>query len=59
LTEAFAKSGAVDLGSGDVALLNYAYALEQLEAAFSCPPGHGYLTIDAKPRSTIIFCGIG
>lgn len=27
-------SGAVDLGSGDTGILNYAYALEQLEAAF-------------------------
>ncbi|HVG15109.1 MAG TPA: ferritin-like domain-containing protein [Chitinophagaceae bacterium] len=27
-------NGAVDLGSGDVGILNYAYALEQLEAAF-------------------------
>jgi hypothetical protein len=27
-------SGAVDLGSGDTGVLNYAYALEQLEAAF-------------------------
>ncbi len=27
-------SGGVDLGSGDVGVLNYAYALEQLEAAF-------------------------
>ncbi|MBC7874355.1 MAG: ferritin-like domain-containing protein [Ferruginibacter sp.] len=26
--------GAIDLGSGDVGILNYAYALEQLEAAF-------------------------
>ena len=26
--------GSVDLGSGDVGILNYAYALEQLEAAF-------------------------
>ena len=26
--------GAVDLGTGDVGILNYAYALEQLEAAF-------------------------
>lgn len=26
--------GAVDVGSGDVGVLNYAYALEQLEAAF-------------------------
>lgn len=28
------KAGAVDLGKGDVGILNYAYALEQLEAAF-------------------------
>lgn len=28
------QSGAVDLGSGDTGILNYAYALEQLEAAF-------------------------
>jgi hypothetical protein len=34
LTEAFAQGGAVDLGGGDVGVLNYAYALEQLEAAF-------------------------
>lgn len=27
-------AGAVDLGSGDTGILNYAYALEQLEAAF-------------------------
>ena len=33
LTEAFARD-AVDLGSGDIGVLNYAYALEQLEAAF-------------------------
>lgn len=29
-----APSGAIDLGSGDPGILNYAYALEQLEAAF-------------------------
>jgi len=28
------QNGGVDLGSGDVGILNYAYALEQLEAAF-------------------------
>ncbi|HMK04856.1 MAG TPA: hypothetical protein VK489_11720, partial [Ferruginibacter sp.] len=27
-------NGGVNLGSGDVGILNYAYALEQLEAAF-------------------------
>lgn len=32
-SEAFAAGG-VDLGMGDTAVLNYAYALEQLEAAF-------------------------
>ncbi|MEO7983275.1 MAG: ferritin-like domain-containing protein [Bacteroidota bacterium] len=29
-----APAGAIDLGSGDIGVLNYAYALEQLEAAF-------------------------
>ena len=28
------KDHSVDLGDGDVAVLNYAYALEQLEAEF-------------------------
>lgn len=32
--DASVGGGAVDLGSGDFAVLNYAYALEQLEAAF-------------------------
>ena len=39
-------SDGVDLGSGDVGILNYAYALEQLEAAF-------YLQIVATPYSGI------
>ena len=34
LHEAFAQAAAVDVGSGDFGILNYAYALEQLEAAF-------------------------
>jgi hypothetical protein len=40
ITQAFAQrgasvsSGVVDLGAGDIGILNYAYALEQLEAAF-------------------------
>ena len=39
LSKAFAQrgvgaSGPVSLGSGDIAILNFAYALEQLEAAF-------------------------
>lgn len=34
LNEAFAQTRAVDLGAGDLGVLNYAYALEQLEAAF-------------------------
>ncbi|WP_207388380.1 ferritin-like domain-containing protein [Lichenihabitans psoromatis] len=33
LNQAFAQAG-VDLGVGDLGVLNYAYALEQLEAAF-------------------------
>ena len=35
-------SNAVDLGSGDIGILNYAYALEQLEAAF-------YIQVMATP----------
>ena len=42
VTNAFAQVGAVELGSGDVGILNYAYALEQLEAAF-------YTTVMASP----------
>ena len=34
LHQAFAQAAAVDVGSGDFGILNYAYALEQLEAAF-------------------------
>ena len=33
LEEAFAQAP-IDLGAGDTGVLNYAYALEQLEAAF-------------------------
>ena len=33
LAQAFAQAGAVDLRSSDAGVLNYAYALEQLEAA--------------------------
>ena len=39
-------SGSVNLGSGDTAILNYAYALEQLEAAF-------YTQVIATPYSGI------
>lgn len=38
--------GGVDLGSGDVGILNYAYALEQLEAAF-------YIQVIATPYANI------
>jgi len=38
----------VDLGSGDTGILNYAYALEQLEAAF-------YIQVVANPQFTTIF----
>lgn len=34
LDSAFAQAAAVDVGSGDFGILNFAYALEQLEAAF-------------------------
>ncbi|NCI46245.1 ferritin-like domain-containing protein [Sediminibacterium soli] len=40
------SKGGVDLGSGDVGVLNYAYALEQLEAAF-------YTRVSASPYSGI------
>src|ERR1700733_8961557 len=51
MATAFAKEGAstgnaVDLGSGDTGILNYAYALEQLEAAF-------YTKVVATPYSGI------
>ena len=36
------SNGAVDLGSGDVGILNYAYALEQLEAAFYTKVASGF-----------------
>lgn len=39
-------SSSVDLGSGDTGILNYAYALEQLEAAF-------YTQVVATPYSGI------
>ena len=39
-------SGNIDIGSGDLAILNYAYALEQLEAAF-------YLQVVATPYKGI------
>lgn len=39
-------SSGIDIGSGDYAILNYAYALEQLEAAF-------YLQVVATPYSGI------
>ncbi|MBD1394027.1 ferritin-like domain-containing protein [Mucilaginibacter glaciei] len=38
--------GTIDIGSGDIGILNYAYALEQLEAAF-------YLQVIATPYSGI------
>lgn len=42
LDQAFAQAGAVDVGGGDIGVLNYAYALEQLEAAF-------YTQVIARP----------
>src|SRR5918993_5298205 len=40
------SAGGVDLGTGDIGILNYAYALEQLEAAF-------YTQVVATPYSGI------
>lgn len=42
-----AQAGAVDLGKGDFGILNYAYALEQLEAAF-------YTQVIATPFAQMI-----
>ena len=42
----FASSTRIDIGSGDIGILNYAYALEQLEAAF-------YIQVIATPYSGI------
>jgi len=39
-------AGSIDLGSGDIGILNYAYALEQLEAAF-------YIQVVASPYAGI------
>ncbi len=47
------EEGTVDLGSGDDGLLNYAYALEQLEAAFYvkvCTAFYGNITDIEKAR---------
>lgn len=43
-TTAAASNGGIDLGSGDVGILNYAFALEQLESAF-------YTQVMAHPYS--------
>ena len=42
----FAASGKIDIGSGDFGILNFAYALEQLEAAF-------YIQVIATPYNGI------
>jgi Ferritin-like domain len=56
-------SGAVDLGSGDTGVLNYAYALEQLEAGFytqvvasfyaGATPGEQAILTDIKNHEVI------
>lgn len=46
--------GAVDLGSGDIGVLNYAYALEQLEAAFYTKVvGSFYSGINSRERQIL------
>src|SRR6478609_1419973 len=40
------SNGTINLGSGDIGILNYAYALEQLEAAF-------YTQVIATPYSNM------
>ena len=48
------SQGAVNLGSGDVGVLNYAYALEQLEAAFYTKVvGSFYAGINSRERQIL------
>jgi ferritin-like protein len=47
-------AGAVDLGSGDTGVLNYAYALEQLEAAFYTKVVAGFYTGASAAEQTIL-----
>ncbi len=54
LDQAFAQAGAVDVGGGDIGVLNYAYALEQLEAAFYTQViAQPYQGMSAYERSTL------
>lgn len=48
------KEGVFDLGSGDVGILNYAYALEQLEAAFYTNVLDGSYWANATPEERLI-----
>jgi hypothetical protein len=47
-------SGSVDLGSGDTGVLNYAYALEQLEAAFYTKVVTSFYTGASAGEQTIL-----
>lgn len=47
-------AGAVDLGSGDTGVLNYAYALEQLEAAFYTQVVAGFYAGASPGEQTIL-----
>jgi hypothetical protein len=48
------NSGVVNVGSGDVGVLNYAYALEQLEAAFYAAVLKGYYYLNTSRAERII-----
>jgi hypothetical protein len=48
------NSGVVNVGSGDVGILNYAYALEQLEAAFYAKVLKEYYYLNASQAERII-----
>ncbi|MGY2131959.1 ferritin-like domain-containing protein [Hymenobacter sp. HD11105] len=48
------NSGVVNVGSGDVGILNYAYALEQLEAAFYAQVLESYVYLNASRAERII-----
>jgi hypothetical protein len=49
------RSGLVNVGSGDVGILNYAYALEQLEAAFYAKVLQEQYYLNAERAERLIF----
>jgi hypothetical protein len=50
------EDGSIDLGSGDIGILNYAYALEQLEAAFytTVVTSAGFMSLYSEEEQEIL-----